>query len=587
MKKLLIANRGEIACRIIRACRELGIRAVAVYSDADARALHVRLADEALPIGPAPAHESYLNGDRIIAAARQAACDAIHPGYGFLAENANFAEAVTNAGLVFIGPPASAMRAMGSKTAGRENAIKAGIPVAPALELDLSANPQSLIPNPLSTSLPVLIKAVAGGGGKGMRLVRNAEEWHDALESAQREAHQAFGDGRVFVEKYIEDARHIEIQILADAHGNCVHLFERECSIQRRHQKLIEESPSPFVDAELRARMGEAAVRLARAVGYVNAGTLEFLVDAQRNFYFLEMNTRLQVEHAVTEMVTGLDIVAWQIRIAQGEQLPFEQANLQQRGHAIECRICAEDPAQQFLPSAGRLTRVIEPRAVRVEAGFATGDDISVYYDSLISKVIVHDERREAAIAKMAEALRSYVIEGVTTNIDFLRDVLAHPAFRQGETTTHFIEKYFAGWDGDGLRSTDSGNESERKSEQMAVAQSGDPWQRLKGFRIGERRTLNFVQRPGDSAATRSKPLSSVVGGPSSVLAPMPGIIRKVLVKVGDEVKPGTTLVVMEAMKMEMRLAAPHKGRVSQLHCAEGQVVEREQVLVEMDSHSG
>jgi acetyl-CoA carboxylase biotin carboxylase subunit len=445
--KILIANRGEIAVRLIRACRELGIASVAVYSEADLQALHVRLADEAIPIGPAAASESYLNIERILDAARASRAQAIHPGYGFLSENAAFAQAVQDAGLVFIGPPVEAIRAMGDKAAARLQMQAAGVPVVPGYQGQDDDVTLSRVADGID--YPLLVKAAAGGGGKGMRVVQQAEQLSEALAAARREAGRAFGDQRLILERYLERAHHVEFQVLGDQQGKVLHLFERECSLQRRHQKIIEETPSPLLDPDLRRAMGEAAAAAARAVGYTNAGTVEFIIEPQtRRFYFLEMNTRLQVEHPITEMVTGIDLAQWQIRIAAGEPLPFEQADLRQGGHAIECRLYAEDPANNFLPVTGKLLRFIEPRGpgVRVDSGVASGDEISIHYDPLIAKLIVHAEDRPSAIRKMQAALRETVLLGVTTNWQFLQDVLAHPDFAAGEADTTWIERTFEGW---------------------------------------------------------------------------------------------------------------------------------------------
>ncbi|MCA0454481.1 MAG: acetyl-CoA carboxylase biotin carboxylase subunit [Chloroflexi bacterium] len=445
LRKCLITNRGEIAVRVIRACRELGIKTVAVYSESDANTRHVQLADEAYLLGAAPAAESYLNADKLIAAAHATGCDCVHPGYGFLSENADFATAVVAAGLTWVGPSADSMRAMGSKTAARALMQQAGVPVVPGFQAE-DADDIAFANAAEQIGYPVLVKAAGGGGGKGMRVVREASELAEALAGARREAAKAFGDSRVFLERYIEHAHHIEIQVLADTHGNTVHLFERECSSQRRHQKIIEESPSPLLDDTTRARMGAAAVAAAQAVGYVNAGTVEFIVTAAGEFYFLEMNTRLQVEHPVTEIVTGLDLVKLQFQIADGEPLPFTQADLHQRGHAIECRLYAEDPANNFLPSVGRLLQFVPPDApgVRVDAGVQSGDEISIHYDPMIAKLIVYDVDRAAAIQRMQTALAQTVMLGVTTNRDFLQTLLAHPAFAAGEVDTHFVDAHLA-----------------------------------------------------------------------------------------------------------------------------------------------
>ncbi len=445
--KILIANRGEIAVRVIRACRELGIRTVAVYSEADQQALHVRLADEAIAIGPAPASESYLDSERILQAAHASRAQAIHPGYGFLSENARFAQVVQARGLVFIGPSPEAIQAMGDKAAARAVAERAGVPVVPGYQGQDSE--AALVQAAHEIGLPVLVKAAAGGGGKGMRVVRQADELVEAIGAARREAQHAFGDQRLIVERYIQHAHHVEFQVLGDQHGTMLHLFERECSVQRRHQKIIEESPSPLLDPALREAMGAAAVAAARAAGYTNAGTVEFIVDPQtRQFYFLEMNTRLQVEHPITELVTGLDLVHWQIRIAAGEKLPFNQTDLRQRGHAIECRLYAEDPAQGFLPATGKLLRFVEPKGpgIRVDAGVTSGDEITIHYDPMIAKLVVSAEERPAAIARMQSALSETVLLGLTSNLRFLQDVLAEPDFQAGRAYTTWVESQFEGW---------------------------------------------------------------------------------------------------------------------------------------------
>ncbi len=446
--KVLIANRGEIAVRIIRACRELGMQTVAVFSEADRHALHVRYADEAYLLGPAPSRESYLRGDKIIEIAKKSGAGAIHPGYGFLAERADFAQACLDAGLAFIGPKPSSIAAMGDKAVARATVAKAGVPVVPGTEGEGALSDEELLTLAPKIGFPLLIKATAGGGGKGMREVRSLDEMPALLQAARREAEASFGDGNVYLEKLVEGARHIEIQILADTHGNVIHLSERECSLQRRHQKLLEESPSPFIadDEEMRQRMGSVAVRAAQAVGYVNAGTIEFLVDKDKNFYFLEMNTRLQVEHPVTEMVTGVDIVKEQIRIARGRQLRYTQEDIRLNGWAIECRINAEDPYNNFLPSTGRITHIILPTGpgVRVDTGVYPGFEISPYYDSLISKLIVWGETRAEAILRMRRALEEYKIVGVRTNIPFHQNLMDSHRFMGGQFDTRFVEERFS-----------------------------------------------------------------------------------------------------------------------------------------------
>lgn len=447
-KKVLIANRGEIAVRVIRACRELGLNTVGVYSEADRKALHVRFADEAYLLGPAPSRDSYLRGDKIIEFAKKSGAGAIHPGYGFLAERADFAQAVIDAGLAFIGPNPSSIAAMGDKMVARETVKAAGVPVVPGTEGEGSLSNEMLLKVAPEIGFPLLIKATAGGGGKGMREVQSIEEMPDLLTAARRETESAFGDSNVYLEKLVEGARHIEIQILADSHGHVIHLGERECSIQRRHQKLLEESPSIFVgdDDDLRQRMGDVAVRAAKAVGYTNAGTIEFLVDKEKNFYFLEMNTRLQVEHPVTEAVTGIDIVKEQIRIARGRTLGFLQEDVQMKGWALECRINAEDPYSNFMPSTGRISHVLLPTGpgVRIDTGIYPGFDISPYYDSLISKLIVYGSTRAEAILRMRRALEEYKIVGVRTNIPFHQNLMDSLRFMAGNFDTRFVEDRFS-----------------------------------------------------------------------------------------------------------------------------------------------
>ncbi|MBF8255639.1 MAG: acetyl-CoA carboxylase [Anaerolineales bacterium] len=445
-QKILIANRGEIAVRIIRACRELGVQTVAVYSEADRSALHVRLADEAYPIGPAPARESYLRGDRIIDVARKSGAGAIHPGYGFLAEREDFARAVEDAGLSFIGPRPSAIAAMGDKAVARATVAAAGIPVVPGTEGEGNLSDDDIIRIAPTIGFPLLIKATAGGGGKGMREVKSADELPGLLQAARREAEAAFGDGNVYLEKLVTNARHIEFQIMADSHGNVIHLGERECSLQRRHQKLLEEAPSPFLDAEMRRQMGELACTAARAVDYLNAGTIEFLVDPDGAFYFLEMNTRLQVEHPVTELITGVDIVKEQLRIARGRRLRYTQDDIHINGWAIECRINAEDPYNNFMPSTGRLALIIPPSGpgVRVDTGVYPGFEISPYYDSMISKLLVWGETRGEAVLRMRRALEEYKILGVKTNIPFHQTLMDSTRFMAGQFDTRFIEERFS-----------------------------------------------------------------------------------------------------------------------------------------------
>ncbi len=444
LKKVLVANRGEIAVRVLRACGELGVKTATVYSDADRKALHVRYADEAYYIGPAPARESYLRIDRIIEVAKTCGADAIHPGYGFLAENPEFARACQKAGIVFVGPPPEAIAAAGDKLAARRTVRQIGVPVIPGTYEEIGD--KELMAEAGKLGYPLFVKALAGGGGKGMRLVRASEELPSALASAHREAKSAFGNGALYIEKVIEGARHVEFQILADHPGNMVHLGERECSIQRRHQKMVEESPFLVLDEGLRAKMGEAAIAAAQAAGYVNAGTIEFLLDKEKKFYFLEMNTRLQVEHPVTEMVTGVDIVKEQLRIASGRRLRYQQGDIRFSGHAIECRISAEDPFDNFLPSMGRITALSEPTGpgVRVESGLYEGFEASLYYDPLIAKVIAWGDRRGEAILRMRRALSEYRIVGIKTTIPFHLQLMDNTSFIAGQLNTTFVEERFA-----------------------------------------------------------------------------------------------------------------------------------------------
>ena len=505
--KILIANRGEIACRVIKTARRLGIRTVAVYSEADANARHVRLADEAVLLGPAAARESYLVAEKILDAARRTGAQAIHPGYGFLSENADFAEACAAAGVVFIGPPASAIRAMGSKSAAKALMEKAAVPLTPGYHGD-NQEPEFLKQQADAIGYPVLIKAAAGGGGKGMRLVDKGEDFIAALASCQREARSSFGNDQVLVEKYITRPRHIEIQVFGDSQGNCVYLFERDCSVQRRHQKVLEEAPAPGMTPERRRQMGEAAVAAAKAVGYVGAGTVEFIANQDGSFYFMEMNTRLQVEHPVTEMITGQDLVEWQLRVAAGEALPLRQEQLQIRGHALEARIYAEDAGKGFLPSTGRLLHLVPPAEglnVRVDTGVEEGDEITPHYDPMIAKLIVWDEDREAALARMRQALADYRVVGVTTNIDFLSRLVSCPAFAGADLDTGLIERQQDFLFPDSpevprdviLTATVAELLRERDLAAQQGQRSGDPWSpwnRRDGWRmnIAARRTVSF-----------------------------------------------------------------------------------------------
>lgn len=492
-EKILIANRGEIVVRIIATCREMGIKTVAVYSDADRSALHVLEADEAVYLGPSAPAESYLNMDKIIAAAKQTGAQAIHPGYGFLAENYLFVQRCKEEGIVFIGPPAQAVRDLGDKTVARQTMINSGVPVIPGM-MQAEADPDVLMKEAELIGYPVLIKAAAGGGGKGMRIVHSAGDLREATESASREAKSAFGNGAIYLEKYLRQPRHVEFQVLADAHGNVIHLLERECSIQRRHQKIIEETPSTALTPKLREEMGKAAVAAARASNYVNAGTVEFLVDHDGKFYFLEVNTRLQVEHPITEMITGIDLVRQQIEIAAGNPLKFSQADIVGRGHAMECRIYAEDPLSAFLPSPGKIHFLNEPKGpgIRNDSGVYSGYTVPMEYDPILSKLITHAESRQECINRMSRALKDYAVLGVLTPIPFLKDILSSEAFIKGETYTDFIDKHFAEWHPD-MEGVDlaciayivdtMANHRAKHNVIQTDGESYSPWQTLGNFR--------------------------------------------------------------------------------------------------------
>jgi acetyl-CoA carboxylase biotin carboxylase subunit len=497
-KKILIANRGEIAVRVIRACRELGIKAAVIYSEVDRASLHVQLADEAYLVGPAAPRESYLNIDRIIEIARSCQAEAIHPGYGFLAENPDFSRRCEEEGIIFIGPNSRALKLVGDKIMARRTMEEAGIPIIPGMK-GVGRDLDEYVKEARKLGYPVMIKASAGGGGKGMRIVYREEDLRPALEAGMREALAAFGDESVYLEKYIEEPRHVEFQVLADNYGHVIHLFERECSIQRRHQKIVEETPSQALTPELRQKMGETAKKVLQVAGYNNAGTVEFLLDKNNNFYFLEVNARLQVEHPVTELTTGIDLVHQQIKIAAGEKLAFKQEDLKQRGHAIEGRIYAEDPARGFLPSSGKILFLQEPRGpgIRVDSGIYAGWDVPIYYDPILAKLIVWGENREIACRRMLAALKDYVILGIATTIPFLREVIGHPEFLAGRTTTNFIQKYFAGWQ-ETIREVDLRRLAQAaaaylelnrkpvyKAEGISRTTRLSPWQSLGRWRIG------------------------------------------------------------------------------------------------------
>ncbi len=574
--RLLIANRGEIALRIIRACAEMGIESVAVYSAADATARHVAAADQAIAIGAAPAHDSYLSVPRLLEAARASGADAVHPGYGFLSENPAFASACAKAGLIFVGPPADVIAQMGSKINARRLVSSAGVTVVPG-ETPGDQSDRGVRQAIERLGLPALIKASAGGGGKGMRHVLAADQIDESVQAARREATAAFGDGTLYIERLVAHPRHVEVQIVADDHGQVLHLFERDCSTQRRHQKVIEESPSPALTATLRARITDAAVAAARAAGYRNAGTIEFLVEQDR-FYFLEMNTRLQVEHPVTEQVTGLDLVRAQILVANGEPLPWTQSTITQRGHAIEARLYAEDPRQGFLPQAGHLTRYREPQrpGIRVDSGSSEGGDVSVYYDPLIAKVIASAETRPLAIARLATALQEFEIAGIKTNRAFLLRVLESDAFRDGAVDTGFLDRESVAIAAtianepttfDNPQSTVPSPSAIHPPSAVRAPQSYDPWGSAPTA-VRAQAAPASVRRATRSAAT-------------ALTAPMPATVIRVQVKAGDPVKKGDVMVVLEAMKMELPLRALGDGVVHAVRCQEGDLVQADATLVE------
>ncbi|HEX5515856.1 MAG TPA: acetyl/propionyl/methylcrotonyl-CoA carboxylase subunit alpha [Gammaproteobacteria bacterium] len=651
--KILIANRGEIACRIARTCRQLGIRTVAVYSEADADAMHVAACDEAWLLGPAPARDSYLNIERILDVARRSGAKAIHPGYGFLSENAEFAEACERAGIVFIGPPASAIRAMGSKSAAKAIMADAGVPLVPGYHGD-DQSPELLAAAASDIGYPVLIKASAGGGGKGMRRVDAPGQFVEALAAAKREAAAAFGDDHVLIEKYLLQPRHVEFQIFADRYGSAVHLFERDCSVQRRHQKVIEEGPAPGLSPQTREAMGEAAVTAARAIGYVGAGTVEFIMDAKGGFYFMEMNTRLQVEHPITEMITGQDLVAWRLEVAAGQPLPAVQQDLTVRGHAFEARIYAEDPERDFLPAIGTIQTLRTPaesRYVRIDTGVRSGDEISVHYDPMIAKLIVWGPDRTQALLRLRQALAECLVIGTATNIGFLGRIAGHPAFAAGGVDTHFIDTYRNELLPEPQPASDQVLAAAALYELLQIRQqtagqaqaSADPWSpwhdtvgfRLNSdnwhvlqFRDGERdlsvvahfrphgyrlelpngeleahaqlrddgqlrlslgaaQQDVYVRRHGDQLTVvldgqrhqlqvvdPSTTIAEDSPGAGGLLAPMPGLVRAVLVEAGQQVSEGDALMVLEAMKMEYTIRATIDGLVEQIEFSVGDQVE-------------
>ncbi|MCS0637776.1 acetyl-CoA carboxylase biotin carboxylase subunit [Streptomyces sp. LP05-1] len=632
---VLVANRGEIAVRVIRTLRALGVRSVAVFSDADADARHVREADTAVRIGPPAATESYLRTDRLLAAAGRTGARAVHPGYGFLAENAAFAEACEAAGLVFVGPPASAIALMGDKIRAKETVRAAGVPVVPGSsgsglsDAELAAAAREI-------GMPVLLKPSAGGGGKGMRLVRSEAALADEIAAARREARASFGDDTLLVERWIDRPRHIEIQVLADGHGNVVHLGERECSLQRRHQKIIEEAPSVLLDEATRAAMGEAAVQAARSCGYRGAGTVEFIVPGgdPAAYYFMEMNTRLQVEHPVTELITGLDLVEWQLRVAAGEPLPFGQDDITLTGHAVEARICAEEPARGFLPSGGAVLALREPAGdgVRTDSGLSTGTEVSSLYDPMLAKVIAYGPDRPAALRRLRAALAGTVTLGVPTNAGFLRRLLAHPEVVSGDLDTGLVEREADALVPDGVpEEVYAAAAAVREAALAPVPDAGgwtDPFSVPGGWRLGGPAVppVHWLRVPGREPVARTAPAGARVAGGSvtvtvdgvthtfhragdwlgrdgdswhvrdhdpvaaslsgaarsgadTLAAPMPGTVTVVKVAVGDEVAAGQSLLVVEAMKMEHVISAPHAGTVTELEVTPGTTVAMDQVL--------
>ncbi len=644
---LLVANRGEIACRVMRTAKAMGIQTVAVHSAIDANARHVREADLAVNLGGAKPADSYLRIDALIAAAKASGAQAIHPGYGFLSENAGFARAIEAAGLIFLGPPASAIDAMGSKSAAKALMEAANVPLVPGYHGE-AQDVETFRAASNAIGYPVLLKAAAGGGGKGMKVVEVESELAEALASAQREAQSSFGDSRMLVEKYVLKPRHVEIQVFADQHGNCLYLNERDCSIQRRHQKVVEEAPAPGLSAELRRAMGEAAVKAAQAIGYVGAGTVEFLLDERGDFFFMEMNTRLQVEHPVTELITGLDLVAWQIRVARGEALPITQEQVPLIGHAIEVRLYAEDPDNDFLPATGTLALYREANAGpgrRVDSGVSEGDEVSPFYDPMLGKLIAWGENREEARLRLLAMLKETCVGGVRTNLAFLTRVLAHPAFANAELDTGFIPRHEAQllppvtelpaefWQ----LAAEAFVQSEAPLQRHDDYHS--PWACNNGLRLGlpaetdlhlncqsERQVIRLrhvsastVQlqgevlqverdglrqqhlaiRRGDSlylhyagelrSIQRVDPIAEVEASHQhhgGLTAPMNGSIVRVLVETGQQVEAGTALVVLEAMKMEHSIRAPHAGTVKALYCSEGEMVSEGAVLVELDEAS-
>eukprot|EP00063_Salmo_salar_P097413 XP_014072248.1 PREDICTED: methylcrotonoyl-CoA carboxylase subunit alpha, mitochondrial-like [Salmo salar] len=666
IEKVLIANRGEIACRVMRTAKKMGVRSVAVYSDADRHSMHVAMADEAYNIGPAASQQSYLSMEKVLEVAKRSGSHAVHPGYGFLSENTEFSEACKQEGIIFIGPPSSAIRDMGIKSTSKYIMSAAGVPIIEGYHGEDQSD-EKLQAEAVRIGYPVMIKAVRGGGGKGMRIAHTTEDFHDQLESARREARKSFNDDVMLVEKFVEDPRHVEVQVFGDQHGNAVYLFERDCSVQRRHQKIIEEAPGPGISEEVRRKLGEAAVRAAKAVNYVGAGTVEFIMDAQHNFFFMEMNTRLQVEHPVTEMITGTDLVEWQLRVAAGERLPLLQEEIELMGHSFEARIYAEDPNNDFLPGAGPLLHLSTPLAdecTRIETGVREGDEVSAHYDPMIAKLVVWGEDRSAALRKLRYCLRQYNIVGLNTNIDFLLSLSGHPEFEAGNVTTSFIPQHYEQL----FPKPSSPSRAtlcqaalglllrERASTRTFRDQSDDPfspfassngrrvnilYSRNMTLQLGETKveltvtynpdgtysmeiggevfqvsgevetegqtsflhcSVNGVKsRPKlvildnavhlfsmEGSAEVSVPVPKFLAGVSTgaqrgAVAPMTGTIEKVLVKAGDTVQMGDSLMVMNAMKMEHTIRAPKAGVIKKVFFKEGSQANRHAALVEFE----
>jgi len=582
IKRLLIANRGEIACRIIRTARAMGIECAAIYSDADSRALHIQLADAAFHVGGAASRDSYLNQQRIIQVAKQWQADAIHPGYGFLSENSEFATAVEAAGIRFVGPSSQAIADMGSKSRAKALMAEAGVPLLPGYHGD-NQDARHLAKEAEKVGYPLLIKAVAGGGGRGLRVVHKSSEFSSALEAVLRESEAAFGDSRVLLEKYLAAARHVEVQVFADNHGNAVHLFERDCSIQRRHQKLIEEAPAPDISEKLRKQMGEAAVRAAQAINYSGAGTVEFLLQ-DKSFHFMEMNTRLQVEHPVTETITGLDLVEWQIRVAQGEKLPLAQKDIQHKGWSMEVRINAESPERDFMPATGLIEELHWPdmNDVRIDTGFRAGDQISMHYDSMLAKLIVRADDRHAAIHKLIRALELTRLKGVSSNINFLIAVLSHPAFVSGDISTQFLQDHQQA-----LSSVLERTSFNRRAE--TVAASTSDWQSLQSWRSLAHNPFSrrFHLLGEDSPASRATAALTGAANGNALLSPLPGKIIAVYAKDGESITRGQALLTLEAMKMEHTITANSDGVVDKVHCKVGELVQPDQMLIAFASVEG